>query len=132
MRRFSHLLSLLPAQEGDDADALTAISFSSNGYHIGAAHGAATVYFWDLRKQKTVGTLKDQGLDSVSVVAFDKSGKYAAMGGKGGVKITTIKEWGTTASLDFKHPVNGVVWSKSTLEVSSDKERAVHFFGVSS
>ncbi|KAL3917639.1 MAG: hypothetical protein SGILL_004619 [Bacillariaceae sp.] len=118
-------------KEGEDTDPLTALSFSSNGYHIGAAHASAVVRFWDLRKQKTLATLKDQ-LDSVTVVAFDKAGKYAAMGGKGGVKITTVKEWGTTASLDSKHPVNGIAWSKSTIDVSSDKERAVHLYGQSS
>jgi pre-mRNA-processing factor 19 len=125
-----HHRSMMLKQEGDHVDPLSAVSFSSNGYHIGAAHGSAAVYFWDLRKQKVVAALKDQ-LDSVAVVAFDKSGKYAAMGGKGGVKITTVKEWGTTASLDFKHPINGLVWSKSTFQVSSEKDRAVHYFGLS-
>ena len=74
-------------------------------------------------------TLQDQ-LESVRVVVFDKAGKFAAMGGKGGVRITTVKEWGTTASFDTKYPVSGIVWSKNTIEVSGDSERAVHFFGV--
>ena len=95
------------------------------------AYDSAVVRFWDLRKQKVLTTLTDQ-LDSVLTVSFDEAGKYAAMGGKGGVKITTVKEWGTTASFDTKHPVSAIVWSKSTLEVCSDKERTIHFFGESS
>jgi len=118
-------------KEGDEDDAVTAVSFSNNGYHIAVAHESASVNFWDLRKQKVAATLKDQ-LDSITAVAFDKAGKYAAMGGKGGVKITTVKEWGTTASLESKHPVSGIVWSKSAIETCSDKERYVHFYGVPS
>jgi WD40 repeat protein len=95
------------------------------------AHDSAKVTFWDLRKQKALATIKDE-LDSVTAVTFDKGGKYAAMGGKGGVKITTVKEWGITASLESKHPASGLVWTKSTLAFSSDKDRAVHFFGVPS
>jgi WD40 repeat protein len=95
------------------------------------AHDSAAVTFWDLRKQKTLATIKDE-LDSVTTVAFDKGGKYAAMGGKGGVKITTVKEWGITSSLESKHPASGLVWNKSTLAVSSGNERAVHFFAVPS
>jgi len=70
-------------------------------------------------------------------LTFDKAGKYAAMGGKGGVKITTIKEWGTTASFETKHPVSGIVWnsiksSNTLLEVSTNGQRAVQIFGVPS
>ena len=89
-----------------------------------------------MRKQKVVATIKqddddDFKLESITTVAFDKAGKYAAMGGKGGVKITTVKEWGaTTASLETKYPVSGIVWCKSMLEVSCDRERAVLLYGV--
>jgi WD40 repeat protein len=94
------------------------------------------VRFWDLRKQKVVATL-DKPLESIKTVAFDRAGKYAAIGGKGGVKITTIKEWGTTASFETKKPVSGIVWSSSksnnsVLEVSCDLERAVQLFGIPS
>ena len=88
-----------------------------------------------MRKQKVVASL-DKQLDSISTVAFDKAGKYAAFGGAGGVKITTIKEWGTTASLDTKKPVSGIVWSSKSsncvLEVSSVGERSVQLFGIPS
>ena len=105
------------------------MDFSENGYYFAVAHDSTAVTFWDLRKQKALTTIKDE-LGSVAVVAFDKSGKYVAMGGKGGVKITTVKEWGITASLESQSPATGVVWNKSSLAVCSDKERAVHFYGV--
>ena len=118
-------------QEGEEQDGITAIAFSNNAYHIAAGHDSAAVRFWDLRKQKVIATLKDdESLESIQTIAFDKAGKYAAVGGKGGVKITTVKEWGTTASLETKYPVSGIVWSKSMLEVSCDRERAVQLYGV--
>lgn len=75
-------------------------------------------------------TLKDL-LKSAGTVAYDESGKYLAVGGEGGVTITTVKEWGTTARIDTKTPVSGIVWSESTMEICSEKERAVSFYGVS-
>ena len=121
---------MLYLQEGAEEDKVSAIAVSNNGYHIAAAHDSASVRFWDLRKQKTLTTLKDQ-LESVATVCFDESGKYLAMGGKGGVQITTVKEWGTTASMQTKYPVSGIAWSESMMGICSDKERAVHFYGVS-
>eukprot|EP00536_Pseudo-nitzschia_multiseries_P002601 jgi/Psemu1/322623/estExt_fgenesh1_pg.C_350005 len=127
-------------QDGDESDGITAIAFSNNGYHIAAGHDSATVRFWDLRKLKVAASIKcEEGEHSVSLksirsVAFDKAGKYAAMGGEGGVKITTVKEWGVTGSFQTKHPISGIVWSSSNstslLEVSCDGERAVQLYGV--
>jgi hypothetical protein len=74
-------------------------------------------------------TLKDI-LESVETLAYDESGKFLASGGEGGVRVTTVKEWGTAASISTKHPVSGIAWSESTLEICSEKERAVHFYGV--
>ena len=80
-----------------------------------------------------VGTLEKQ-LDSISTVAFDPAGKYAAYGGAGGVQITTIKQWDTTATLKTKKPISGIVWSTDTassvLEVASGGERSVQLFGI--
>ncbi|KAG7353260.1 WD-40 repeat-containing protein [Nitzschia inconspicua] len=116
-------------KDGEESDPVTAVAFSNNGYHVAVAHESAAVKFWDLRKQKLVATIKDE-LDSVTALVFDKGGKYAAMGGKGGIKITTVKEWGISASLENKNPPSGIVWTKGTVAVSSGNERAVHFFGV--
>jgi pre-mRNA-processing factor 19 len=130
--RFYYCESLfLFLQDGEEPDNVSAVAFSNNGYYFAVAHQSGAVKFWDLRKQKLVATIKDE-LDSVTCLLFDKSGKYAAMGGKGGIKITTVKEWGITASMEFKNPPSGLAWSKGTLCVSSDKERAVHLFGVPS
>eukprot|EP00537_Pseudo-nitzschia_pungens_P008847 CAMPEP_0172381010 /NCGR_PEP_ID=MMETSP1060-20121228/70732_1 /TAXON_ID=37318 /ORGANISM="Pseudo-nitzschia pungens, Strain cf. cingulata" /LENGTH=590 /DNA_ID=CAMNT_0013108777 /DNA_START=282 /DNA_END=2054 /DNA_ORIENTATION=+ len=129
-------------QDGDGSDGVTAIAFSNNGYHIAVGHDSATVRFWDLRKQKVAASINcaegEPSLKSVRSVVFDKAGKYAAMGGEGGVKITTVKEWGVTGSFETKHPVSGMVWSSgsgnssSLLEVSCDGERAVQLYGVPS
>jgi len=124
------LAATMDIPEGEDKEGISAIAISSNGYTIAVGYDSGTVRFWNLIKQKVVGTYKDEGLDSINVVAFDKSGKYAAMGGKGGIKITTVKKWDTTVSLETKKPVSAIVWSESTLEASFSNERAVHFYGV--
>ena len=111
--------------EGDDP--VTCIAISENGYTIAVSHASAVVRVWDVRKNKLAATMNDL-FGSVGVVAFDKSGKYLAMGGDSGVKITTVKQWGTTASYETKNPISGVVWSKTGLETCSDKDRSIHFF----
>ena len=90
---------------------------------------------WDLRKQKTISILNNQEskdpLKSVSCLAYDESGKYLAFGGEGGVHVTTVKEWGTTASIPLDHPVSGVVMGQDKLIATcSSKERAVRFHGI--
>jgi hypothetical protein len=71
-------------------------------------------------------------LESVTALAYDPSGQYVAFGGKGGVKITTVKKWGTTASLESKD-VSGIVWSDpSIVGTCSNKQRAVYFHGLKS
>jgi WD40 repeat protein len=109
------------------ADPVTCVAISENGYTFAASHASAAVRAWDMRKQKVVSTMEGM-LKSVDVVAFDKSGKYLAMGGEDGVKVTTVKQWGTTATYETKMAISGVVWSKAGLEACSDKERSIHFF----
>ena len=72
-------------------------------------------------------------LDSVSVISFDDSGKHVAIGGKGGAKITTVKEWGTTSSLGTgEESVSGIAWVGTGIVTCSDKKRLVRFFGKES
>ena len=67
-------------------------------------------------------------LASIESIAYDASGKYVAFGGQGGMVVTTVKEWGTTASLST-NVISGIVWgAQSTLVASSSKERNVRFF----
>jgi hypothetical protein len=71
-------------------------------------------------------------LESVTALAYDPSGQYVAFGGKGGVKITTVKKWGTTASLE-SNVVSGIVWNDpSIVGTCSNKQRAVYFHGLKS
>eukprot|EP00980_Cylindrotheca_fusiformis_P008941 scaffold1909_cov130-Cylindrotheca_fusiformis.AAC.8 len=116
-------------QDGDDA--IVAIAFSNNGYHLATAHKSAAVRFWDLRKQKTIATLNPDKslLASVTSLAYDASGKYLAYGGKDGVQVTTVKDWGSTASLDSKSPVSGLVWGGTLIISCGEKERDVSFHG---
>jgi len=120
-------------QEGDAEDTVVTVAFSNNGYHLASAHKSGTVRFWDLRKQKTMATLNAEKdlLGSITTLAYDASGKYVAMGGTGGVKITTVKEWGTTASLEVEGEVSGIVWVGKDIVSCSDKKRLVRFFGKS-
>ena len=109
-----------------------AIGFSNNGYHLATAHESAVVRAWDLRKQTTLKVLnEDKTMPTVTTLAYDASGKYLAFGGTGGVQITTVKEWGTTGSIDVKKNATGIVWcADATLVTCSDKERTVRFHGV--
>ena len=113
---------------------MVTVSFSNNGYHLATAHESAKIKFWDLRKQKTLAIMNAEKdlLASITAIAYDESGKYVAFGGKGGVQITTVKEWGTTASLSTKI-ISGIVWSSkaSTLVTCGKTERTVRFFGLS-
>ena len=117
-------------QEGDD-DTVTSITFSSNGYHLATGHQSAAVKFWDLRKQKTIATINEDAsvLSSVVSIAFDDSAKYAAIGGDGGLFVTTVKEWGTTCKLATTKPVSGLKWTKGGIASISDKERPISFHG---
>ena len=107
-------------------------AFFSNGYHLATSHSSAAVRFWDLRKQKTIATLnQEKGLNSVTSLAYDDSGKYLAYGGKGGVEITTVKEWKTTASFAGKGVVvSGIVWGESLVMTCNEKGREVEFHGT--
>jgi len=126
------LAATMKVPEGDEQEGVTAIAISNNGYLIAAGYDSGIVRFWNLIKQKVVATFEDEQLESINTVTFDKAGKYAAMGGKGGIKITTVKKWDTIATLETKSPVSAIVWSKSMLKASCDKERAVQFYGVPS
>ena len=122
--------------EGKDADlgTVTGISISNNGYHVAVAYGSGKVLVWDLRKQKVLATLNgeesgDGRLESVLAVGFDDSGKYLAYCGKGGVRVTTVKEWDSTASIAGSL-VSGLVWGQSWMASCSNKGRKVTFYGI--
>jgi pre-mRNA-processing factor 19 len=123
---------IISLQEGDDGDAIAAIEFSNNGYHIAVAHHSGVVRALDLRKQKAIATLNESGeLKAVTSVAYDPSGKYLAYGGTGSIAITTVKEWGSTATIAVHKSASSLVWGgKSGLIACSDKERQVRFFGA--
>eukprot|EP00428_Durinskia_dybowskii_P011482 CAMPEP_0170218018 /NCGR_PEP_ID=MMETSP0116_2-20130129/8678_1 /TAXON_ID=400756 /ORGANISM="Durinskia baltica, Strain CSIRO CS-38" /LENGTH=484 /DNA_ID=CAMNT_0010468659 /DNA_START=81 /DNA_END=1532 /DNA_ORIENTATION=+ len=97
-------------KDGDDS--VTTISFSDNGYHLATGHASAKVRFWDLRKQEIIATMNGDGslLQSISSISYDPSGKYAAFGGKGGLVVTTVKDWGTTLKIEVDNPVSGIGW----------------------
>jgi WD40 repeat protein len=128
------------------ADAVTDLVFSNNGYHLAVAYASGVVRVWDLRKQSVVATMnqvvegdseevKKNKLATVDTVAFDDSGKYLAYGGAGGIRVTTVKEWGITAQADVKL-VSSLVWgsakdkSSFSMAVCSEKKRNVTFYGV--
>ena len=99
---------------------------------MATGHKSTSTRFWDLRKQKTIGTINDdKTLSSIDAIAFDASGKYAAVGGDGGLMITTVKEWGKTATIVAKKGIADLVWTKEGLASCSNKERPVTFYGQS-
>lgn len=111
---------------------MTTITFSENGYHLATGHASAAVRFWDLRKQKTIATMNGDGslLDSITTIAYDDSGKYAAFGGNRGIIVTTVKEWGVTTKIEADKPVSGMGWTKTGIATCSDKERAITFYSA--
>ncbi|CAJ1934815.1 unnamed protein product [Cylindrotheca closterium] len=122
---FKNKLLASVLEEGEDS--VEAIEFSNNGYHVATSHSSATVRVWDLRKQKTIATLNPDKslLEAVSTLAFDESGKYLAYGGKGGVQITAVKEWGETAKLASKSPVSAIAWGEAMIATTAEGDRVV-------
>jgi pre-mRNA-processing factor 19 len=116
--------------KGDDDDAVVSVTFSNNGYHIAAVYKSGAVKVWDLRKQTVVASLNvdvsdDHHLAIVSAVSFDPSGKFLAYGGPKGIRVSTVKEWGVTASFDV--PADYLSWAgAATLVSASKKGRQIH------
>lgn len=122
-------------QDPARTDSIMSVEISNNGYHVAVAHASDEVVVWDLRKQSTIATLNDPSgenrLSKVATVRFDASGKYLAYGGVGGIRITTVKEWGVTASIETKKAgVNVVMWGADWIASSNSKKREVEFYGV--
>ncbi|KAL7556355.1 hypothetical protein ACA910_006283 [Epithemia clementina (nom. ined.)] len=118
-------------EAANDNDPVFSLHVSNNGYHIAAVYGTGKVCVWDLRKQKVIAALNqdDKALESVMFAEFDPSGKYLAYGGKGGIRIITVKEWDSiTAALD-EELSSGIVWGKNWLAVSSTQHRQINFYG---
>jgi WD40 repeat protein len=99
---------------------------------LATGHQSAAVKFWDLRKQKTIATMNDDAslLGSVESIAFDDSAKFAAMGGTGGLIITTVKEWGVTCKIGSDKPISGLEWTKFGMASCSGKEGAISLYGL--
>ena len=110
---------------------MTTIAFSDNGYHLATGHASAKVRFWDLRKQEIIATMNGDGslLQSISNIIYDASGKYAAFGGRGGLVVTTVKDWGTTLRITVDNPISGMGWTKRGIASCSEREQVVSFYG---
>lgn len=119
-------------QDGDQHDAVTTMAFSENGYHLAVGHESALVRFWDLRKQKVIATLNEdqKWLQSITCITFEASARYAGFGGKGGVVVTTVKDWDKTAYIKADTPVLGLAWTAQGIVTCNDRERSVTFYGA--
>ena len=116
----------LASTMGSGGAAMESIEFSPNGYHL-ATVGDSEVTVWDLKKQASIASLKE--LPSPKSCAFDAAGKYLAYGGKNGVVVTTVKEWGVTCRKEFGG--TSVAWvGSSELVACLDNKRAVKFYGL--
>lgn len=73
--------------------AISAISFSENGYYLAtAATDDACVKLWDLRKLKNFKTIQlDDGYE-IKDLCFDQSGTYLAIAGTD-VRVYLCKQW---------------------------------------
>lgn len=118
-------------KDGDDS--VTTIAFSDNGYHLATGHATAKVRFWDLRKQEIITTMNGDGslLQSISSIIYDASGKYAAFGGRGGLVVTTVKDWGATLRIEMDNAVSGIGWTKRGIATCSEREQVISFYGSS-
>lgn len=72
--------------------AISALSFSENGYYLATAADDACVKLWDLRKLKNFKTIQlDEGHE-VRDLCFDQSGTYLAVAGSD-VRVYLCKQW---------------------------------------
>ena len=116
---------------GDDVH-VTAFQFSANGYHLVTPTDSNVLLVWDLKKQSILKSIETD--NKVADVAMDKSGKYLAYAvtGQNKICVTTMKEWGDTATLDCKG--KGQIkldWQEADrFVVCRTTERAVQMWGA--
>ncbi|KAJ3305667.1 Pre-mRNA-processing factor 19, partial [Gonapodya sp. JEL0774] len=64
--------------------------FSENGYHLATIGGGGKLKIWDLRKLQ-VG--KEVDVPDGTILSYDYSGQYLAVGGGNEIKIFATKTW---------------------------------------
>ncbi len=91
---------------------------------------------WDLRKQKSITTMENEGME-VDCLSFCPIGKYFAYGTSAGdIILTVVKDWDTKVVLkDGKggtSKVTGVAWGAgaASLIATHDSSRVVKFWGT--
>jgi pre-mRNA-processing factor 19 len=120
------LASTLESEE-TKGEAIVAISFSNNGYHLAIAT-ASVVQVLDIKKSKVLTTIKGE---DIQCVKFDPSGKYVAYGGAEGATIVTPKEGTTVATIAKNHTVGSLIWTADQQIVTcGDADREVRFHGL--
>ncbi|TIA91279.1 hypothetical protein E3P99_01143 [Wallemia hederae] len=112
---------------------VSSLSFSENGYYLAAAYaGSATVEIFDLRKLKSIHTIKlEEGVSAPTTVAFDPSAQFLAIGGAD-VRILANKTWDELARFeDNAGTIQSVVWGDKAQElIATGADRTVRTYGV--
>jgi len=89
--------------------AVSALSFSENGYYLASSDEQGVIKLWDLRKLQNFHTISLPEMKNVADLDFDQSGTYLAAAGDDLRVFATTKEWELIKSWrDHSDSVTGV------------------------
>ena len=128
------------------ASAVTALSFSENGYHLLGSNADGQVCVYDIRKigsdKSIIAKLNVESSDNpqafvgstINTVSFDPCGKFLAYGGEQGIVVVAVKEWDTVLTrMDAENgkAISSLAWSEDAKWIASvsGKERITRFWG---
>lgn len=90
------------------AGAVTAVSFSENGYYLASGDEQGNVKLWDLRKLQNFHTISQSEMKNIADIDFDQSGSYLAVAGDD-LRVFSTKEWDIVKNWsDHTEQVTGV------------------------
>ena len=109
---------------------VTALAFSENGYYLASCAEDDTVRLWNLTTLSCIRTLPMPEGHQTSIVTFDKSGSYLAIGGTD-VRVYTAKKGTLLATLtDHTCSISGLAWGPdATFLAAASVDSTVKVFG---
>jgi len=138
LRYFSKVNTLEDKSENQQERAITAISFSENGYHIASLSSVlngdtTTISIWDLRKFKCVASVGSDISSNITYVNFDKSGKFLTYSTlSDGINIFNIKEQKVVKNIHLTTKVSLFQWGANSkwIVTASNDDKYIRFYSA--
>jgi len=115
------------------AGAVTALTFSENGYYLASGDEQGNVKLWDLRKLQNFHTIPQSEMKNIAEMDFDQSGSYLAVAGDD-LRVFTTKDWDLVKNwTDHTDQVTGVRFgSDAGFLATTSKDRTLRIWKGSS